>query len=76
MSDDNSNHIQKGDQYRHENGMIETVFAVAEGRILTVHEYPSIDAFEESISNAEYVGIHSDVADLPDVDEIRDQFER
>lgn len=58
----------RADWYRHDD-VDEIVFAVDEGRVLTVREYPSVDRFRESVRSATHVGTHEGVADLPDVDE-------
>ncbi|WP_158056242.1 hypothetical protein [Halorussus halophilus] len=63
---------QKADHYRHDDGTDEIVFAVEEGRVLTIREYPDTDAFERAISDAEHVGTHDGVAGLPGADAFAD----
>ena len=55
-----------GSQYRHDDGTIEVVFAVEEGRVLAVREYPTVKAFEGAVAAATDAGVHEGVADLPD----------
>lgn len=62
----------KADHYRHEDGTDEIVFAVEEGRVLTIREYPDTVAFERAISEAEHVGTHEGVAGLPGVEAFTD----
>jgi hypothetical protein len=69
---DSDDTIRRGDEYRHDDGSREIVFETAEGRVLTVREYPSVDAFRAETGAADYVGVDRSVADLPDVEE----FER
>jgi hypothetical protein len=66
---DSEDAIERGDEYRHDDGSREIVFETAEGRVLTVREYPSIDAFRAATGQADYMGVDADVADLPDVKE-------
>lgn len=56
----------KGDEYRHTDGTREVVFALADGRILTVKEYSGAEAFADGLADATYVGVDDTVADLPD----------
>ncbi|MFC6724292.1 hypothetical protein ACFQE1_07875 [Halobium palmae] len=63
--------IDPGDDYRHRDGSREIVFETSEGRVLTVREYPSVDAFRDAVEGAEHVGVDPDVAGLPDVDGFR-----
>ncbi|NHN59401.1 MULTISPECIES: hypothetical protein [Halorussus] len=56
---------QKGDQYRHDDGTDEIVFAVEDGHVLAIREYRSVEEFERAVDDAEYVGVHEGVADLP-----------
>jgi len=58
----------RADWYRH-GDVDEIVFAVEEGRVLTVREYPTLKQFSETVGSATYVGSHEGVADLPDVEE-------
>ncbi|WP_254838786.1 hypothetical protein [Natronomonas marina] len=55
-----------GRQYRHDDGIFEVVFEVEEGRVLTVREYPTREAFEDAVATATDAGIHEAVAELPD----------
>ncbi|WP_101298348.1 hypothetical protein [Halegenticoccus soli] len=55
----------KGDQYEHDDGTIEVVFTSAEGRVLTVREYPDVPTFERTVDRATYRGTHSGIAELP-----------
>jgi hypothetical protein len=65
--DDRSTVPEKADHYR--SGTIdEIVFAVEEGRVLTIREYPTVEAFRESVADAEYVGTHHGVDELPDIE--------
>lgn len=65
MTDDPAE-TSKGDEYRHGDGTREVVFAVAEGRVLTVKEYRDEGAFGEAVADATYVGANEAVLDLPD----------
>ncbi|RDI69724.1 hypothetical protein [Halopelagius longus] len=56
----------KGDEYRHPDGTREVVFALADGRVLTVKEYPDDESFDDGVADATYVGVEDDIADLPD----------
>lgn len=66
----------KGDEYRHTDGTREVVFALADGRVLTVKEYPDGEAFDAGVADATYVGVEDDIADLPDAVEMDDAEER
>ncbi|MFC4357827.1 hypothetical protein ACFO0N_07685 [Halobium salinum] len=66
---DSEEGVDRGDEYRHADGSREIVFETAEGRVLCVREYPSVDAFRTAVEDAEYVGVDRNVADLPDVEE-------
>jgi hypothetical protein len=63
---------RKAAEYRHDDGSVEIVFAVEEGRVLTVREYPDEATFDEATESAAYVGQHEGVAELPDVEAFRD----
>lgn len=63
----------KAAEYRHDDGSVEIVFAVEDGRVLTVREYPDEAAFGDAVSTATYVGRHEGVADLPGVEAFRDR---
>jgi len=60
---------ERGDTYRHDDGTVETVFAVVEGRILTVREYPSRAAFGDAVGVATYTGTNEEVEDLEEIHE-------
>jgi hypothetical protein len=59
---------QKADQYRHRDGTDEIVFAVEDGHVLVIREYQSVEEFQNAVVDAEYVGTHDGVADLPGVE--------
>lgn len=63
----------RGDEYRHADGSREIVFETAEGRVLTVREYPSVDAFDIAVRDAEYVGVDRDVAELPGTERFEEE---
>ncbi len=54
----------EGSEFEFENGIVETVFVTAEGRVLTVREYPDTATFEAVIDDAEGRGVNEEVADL------------
>lgn len=56
----------KGDQFRFPDGTHEVVFHVAEGRVLTVREYPTVDSYLTAVADGEYRGTHEGVTNLPD----------
>ncbi|MFC4552632.1 MULTISPECIES: hypothetical protein [Halorussus] len=58
----------KADHYRHDDGTDEIVFAVEDGRVLTTREYSSVEDFRRAVADAEFVGEHEGVADLPGVE--------
>jgi hypothetical protein len=60
----------ESDWYRHDD-VDEIVFAVDDGHILTVREYPSFERFRDEVRQATYVGTHADVDNIPDVDEFK-----
>ncbi|MFC5279524.1 hypothetical protein ACFPM1_12265 [Halorubrum rubrum] len=62
----------KGDEYVLPDGSTEIVFLVEDGRVLTVSEYESVDAFEESVSTGRYAGSREEVATMPDVEAFAD----
>lgn len=64
--------IERGAEYEFDTGVLEVVFETAEGRVLTVREYPSRGAFEESASSATYRGTNEAVRSLPDVGAFED----
>ncbi|GAA0534797.1 hypothetical protein ABNG02_08565 [Halorubrum ejinorense] len=59
---------RKAAEYRHDDGSVEIVFAVDDGRVLTVREYPDEETFETVTESAAYVGQHEGVSDLPGVE--------
>lgn len=59
---------RKGDHYSHGDGTDEIVFAVDEGHVLAIREYRSVEDFERAVEDAEHVGVHGGVADLPGVE--------
>lgn len=63
---------KKAAEYRHDDGSAEIVFAVDDGRVLTVREYPDEPTFERATESAAYVGQHEGVSDLPGVEAFRD----
>jgi hypothetical protein len=71
-SDSESETPAKGDEYALPNGSTEIVFHVEGGHVLTVREYESVDAFEESVSRGRYLGTREDVLSIPDADEFAD----
>lgn len=64
----------RGAEYRLPDGTIEIVFEVTAGRVLTVREYPTREAFMETMATAEYEGENREVANLPDVDAFAGQL--
>jgi hypothetical protein len=64
MAPDHEHDPRRGDEYAHADGTRETVFAVADGRVLTVREYRTVDDFEESVERASYRGVNENVAEL------------
>lgn len=71
-SDSESESPAKGDEYALPNGSTEIVFHVEDGHVLTVREYESVDAFEESVSKGRYTGTREDVLSIPDAEEFAD----
>ena len=63
---------RKADHYRHADGTDEIVFASEEGHVLTVREYRNVEDFERTVEDAEHVGTHEGVADLPGVEAFED----
>lgn len=59
--------VQRADAYDHPDDVYEVVFAVEDGRVLSVREYPSRETFSRAVAGATYRGTDCDVADLPDV---------
>lgn len=64
--------VTEAAEYRHDDGSTEVVFAVEDGRVLTLREYPDEAAFSDAVESATYVGQHDGVAELPDVEAFRD----
>lgn len=64
---------EQGDQFRLPDGTHEVVFQVAEGRVLTVREYPSVTSYRAAIADAESWGTHEGVKDLPQPSELVDE---
>lgn len=62
----------EGDEYTHSDGTTEIVYLTEDGRVLTLREYPSASAFNETVDAAAYRGINDDVAALPDRDAFLD----
>ncbi|WP_331233294.1 hypothetical protein [Natronorarus salvus] len=71
-TDDGAPSPEKADHYR-DGDVEEIVFAVEEGRVLTIREYPTVEAFRESVADAEYVGEHPGVAELPGIEAFEDE---
>jgi len=71
-SDPESDSPAKGDEYALPDGATEIVFHVEDGHVLTVREYGSVDAFEQSVSRGRYLGTREDVLSIPDADEFAD----
>lgn len=65
-SDESPSGIEKGDHYQHADGTTELVYAVEDGTVLTVREYPDADNFKRAVGQADYVGVHFGVASLSD----------
>jgi hypothetical protein len=63
---------QKADQYRYDDGTVEVVFAVEDGRVLTFREYPDTDSFQAAVGDGEFDGVHPGVEKLPGVEAFRD----
>lgn len=66
----------KGDEYALPDGPTEIVFLIEDGHVLTVREYESVDAFEETVSRGRYLGTREDVLSLPDAEEFADPNSR
>lgn len=64
---------EKGEQYKHPDGLLEVVFAVDEDRVLTFREYPDIDSFAHEIGDAQYIGLNKEVSSMPGIETFRDQ---
>ena len=59
---------RKADHYRHRDGTDEIVFAVEDGHVLAIREYRSVEDFRNAVEDAEFVGTHKGVEDLPSVE--------
>ena len=70
--DDEPTDVSKADYYRHSDGTIEVVYAVCGDVVLTVREYERRSDFGDAIGDAEFVGKHDGVAELPDPESIRE----
>lgn len=70
--DDADDGPRRADSYEHPDGTREVVFHVADGRVLTVREYPDREAFAAGVADATYAGRHEGVADLPGVEAFQD----
>lgn len=55
-----------GDCFRHPTGATEAVYAVVDGRILTIREYPDAHTFARHNGEAHYEGVDQRLADAPD----------
>jgi len=64
--------VTEAAEYQHDDGSAEIVFALENGRVLTVREYPDEAAFRDAVETATYVGHHDGVADLPGIEAFRD----
>lgn len=60
--------VERGASFRHDDGSVEIVFRLAGDRVLSVSEYPSVDAFRDAIADADYEGEHEGVLDLPPIE--------
>ncbi len=63
-----SDYPEIGEQCSYPDGTIEIVFAVEDGAILTVREYPERELFDAAVVDARQEGINEAVANLPSVD--------
>ncbi|WP_128476073.1 hypothetical protein [Halorussus pelagicus] len=74
-ADDSHDHEdpQKGDHYRHRDGTDEIVFAVEDGHVLAIREYGRVEEFAQAVADAEFVGTHEGVADLPGAEAFEDE---
>lgn len=54
----------EGTEFEYKGGTVETVFAVGEGCVHTVREYPDAVTFEAGIAEAVQQGSNEEVADL------------
>lgn len=67
MRNDDTPIVSPAAHYRHDDGTTEVVYVVEDGTVLTVREYPEVEAFERAVADARYLGEHEGVADLPDL---------
>ncbi|WP_254547471.1 hypothetical protein [Halomarina pelagica] len=67
-----SDEPRTADHYQHPD-CVEVVYAVAEGRVLTLREYDSPEAFERAVADARYLGIHEGVEALPGPEAFADE---
>ncbi|MFC7157895.1 hypothetical protein ACFQPA_21405 [Halomarina halobia] len=56
---------RRADHYRHPD-CVEIVYLVEDGHVLTLREYDSVEAFERTVADARYLGLHEGVEALPD----------
>ena len=71
MPADNPSNPSKGDEYRYPDGIIEVVFAVEDGSVLTVKNYRETESFRNAVGEGTYLGTHEGVADLPGAEAFR-----
>jgi hypothetical protein len=69
---DDASPYARGAEFEFADGTLEVVFETAEGRVLTVREYPSYGAFDRAIDDATYRGENEAVRTLPDIDAFDD----
>lgn len=64
--------VTKAAEYQHDDGSVEIVVTVDDGRVLTIREYPDEATFDAETESAAYVGQHEGVEDLPGVEAFQD----
>lgn len=64
--------MTRGTEFEYEDGTIEVIYETAEGRVLTVREYPTRHAFRRAVEGAAYRGENEMVSELPDVEAFED----
>lgn len=62
----------RGAKFVFDDETTEVVFELADGRVLTVREYPTRTSFERAVADAAFDGTHAGIASLPDVDTFQD----
>jgi len=72
VTDNHQTPPRKGDQYEYPDGTVEIVFAVEDGRVLTIREYPDVESFTGDVDDAASAGTHEGVADLPEAEFFED----